>query len=796
MVCRLTDIKGETMIRKIGNLWIIDTKNTTYAFSLMETGQLEHLHYGERLFIEEEKQAECLKEKHAYQPGNVVVYDKEHQSYTLEDSLLEISGYGKGDIREPFVELTFADGSRTCDFVLESSKIRTNKEPMKTLPCSYGEGVEELVIHLRDKNYPVKLDLYYSAFEECDVITRRAVLRNEGEHSIRVDRLLSTQLDFPTDEYSMTTFHGAWAREMEKTQTRVRAGKFVNSTMAGCSSSRSNPFVMLSKDGTTEDYGVCYGLNLIYSGNHYEALEVCGQHKSRYVAGMNPQQFAYTLCEGEELESPEAVMTYADAGFNAMSQNMHHFVKEHIVRGVWKNKERPILLNSWEAAYFDINERNLLRLAKEAKDVGIELFVVDDGWFGERMNDTKSLGDWIENTKKLPNGLKGLGDKVKALGIDFGIWIEPEMVNVDSELYRNHEDWVMQIRQDNHSEGRNQRILDLCNPKVCDYIIKAVSDILEKAPVSYVKWDMNRIFSDYYSPYLAKIKAGNLDIQSETGHRYMIALYGIMKTLTERFPEVLFEGCASGGNRFDLGILCYFPQIWASDNTDAISRVRIQTSYSYGYPMSCVGAHVSSCPNHQTLRVTPLETRYAVASFGVLGYECNLCDCKKEELEEIRRQIAQYKQWRNVLQFGDFYRGVEGNQHQWTCVAQDKSKAVGMMLQELVEPNTQAHIFYAKGLAEEKKYHFYNLPTKYNIKEFGDLVNTVSPIHIRQDSMIHNVLSKFVTMPGEVENVTSYGKTLMAGVKLKQAFSATGYNEETRFYQDYSSRLYYIEEEQ
>lgn len=783
------------MIRQIGNLWVIDTKHTTYAFDRMETGQLEHLHYGEKLYIETEEDAQCLKEQHTFQPGNAVSYDKEHQSFTMENKMLEMSGYGKGDIREPFVEVTFKDGSRTTDFIYESCEILEQKQEMSTLPCSYGEAVSELVITMKERNHPLWLELHYSAFEDCDVITRRTVVRNAGEEDVRIDRIMSMQLDFPESDFTISSFHGTWAKEMERTDTPVYAGKFVNATMAGCSSSRSNPFVMLSKAGCTQDYGECYGLNLIYSGNHYEALEACGYHKSRYVAGINPQQFAYRLKKDECLESPEGIMTYSKQGFNDMSQNLHHFIKEHVVRGYWKDKERPILLNSWEAAYFDINESRLLKLAKAAKETGVELFVVDDGWFGNRENDTKGLGDWVENKKKLPNGLKGLGDKVKALGLDFGIWVEPEMVNMDSELYRKHPDWAMQVAEESHSESRNQRILDLCNPKVRDFVIDTVSGILERAPISYVKWDMNRIFTDYYSPYLAKMDGENLDVQGECNHRYMMSLYQIMKTLTEKFPEVLFEGCASGGNRFDLGILSYFPQIWASDNTDAICRVRMQTAYSYGYPMSCISAHVSGCPNHQTLRVTPLATRFSVAAFGVLGYECNFCDMKKEELEEIAKQIEQYKKWRSVLQFGDFYRGVNGNQHQWTCVAKDQSKAVGMMLQELVEPNTQSHIFKPKGLAKERRYHFYNLPTKYNIKEFGDLVNAVAPIHIKQDSFVHNVLAKFVTMPGETEDFVSFGGNLEAGVKVKPAFSGTGYNEFTRYYQDFSSRMYYMEEQ-
>jgi alpha-galactosidase len=407
-------------------------------------------------------------------------------------------------------------------------------------------------------------------------------------------------VDFDRDDLVIHSFGGSWAREMNHYETPLSGGKFVNSSLTGTSSNRANPFVMLAPKETTEDVGVCYGMNLVYSGNHYEAAEVNGYHKTRFVSGINPTQFSYTLDPGAEFTSPEAVLSYSKEGFNGLSQNLHHFVKEHIVRGIWQKKARPVLLNSWEAMYFDISESKLLKLAKAGKDVGVELFVMDDGWFGNRDNDTKGLGDWTENRKKLPGGVKGLADKITGLGMDFGIWVEPEMVNVDSDLYRSHPDWCLAIPGKNHSEGRNQRILDFCNKEVRDYIIESMSNLFSSAKISYVKWDMNRILSDCYSPSEKN--------QGQTTHDYVLGFYAVMEELTKRFPDILFEGCASGGNRFDLGMLCYFPQIWGSDNTDAICRVKMQTSYSYGYPLNTVGAHVSACPNHQTLRSTPLAS--------------------------------------------------------------------------------------------------------------------------------------------------------------------------------------------
>ena len=577
----------------------------------------------------------------------------------------------------------------------------------------------------------------------------------------------------------------------------------MNESYTGTSSSRTNPFVMLAETGTNEDSGACYGINLIYSGNHYEAMEVSGYGETRFVAGINPQSFSWQLEPGATFEAPEAVMVYSPLGYNGMSQCMHRFVREHIVRGTWKKKTRPVLLNSWEASYFDINERKLLALAKAGKEAGIELFVMDDGWFGERNDDKHSLGDWDVNPKKLPGGLSGICEKVKALGLSFGIWVEPEMVNVDSRLYERHPDWTIEIPGHAHSEGRNQRILDLTQTSVQDFIIAKMSEVFSSADISYVKWDMNRTFTDYYSRALP---AGR---QGEVAHRYVMGLYRCMKELTERFPEILFEGCSAGGNRFDLGILSYFPQIWASDDTDALCRAEIQNGYSYGYPMSVVSAHVSSCPNHQTLRVTPLETRFHVAAFGLCGYECNLGDMKEEERAAVKAQIALYKEWRDVLQWGSFYRGrsfydgkgdasclmqLPGNQMEWTCVSAEQTRAVGMLMQKLAVPNTQFHYYKPKGLAPEYRYHFYNRALKYNVKEFGDLVNTIAPVHIRQDSLVHNVVAKFVKLDGETEDYYAFGDALMyGGVRLKQAFGGTGYNGEVRHFPDFASRMYFME---
>jgi alpha-galactosidase len=750
---------------------------------------LEHLYYGKRLRIEQAADAASLAERQSFPPGNSNVYDAKYPKLSLESLRLEMSSYGKGDVREPFVEITHADGSYTSDFLFSHARIVEGKAALETLPSAYEEEgqVQTLILTLRDDQYDLTLELYYSVFYDRDVIVRSAKLINTGATPVELNRLMSTQLDLEDGGYVFTTFRGNWAREMYRHDTPANGGKLVNASYAGTSSNRANPFVMIARPDTTQDSGLCYGMNLIYSGNHYEALEVCSHGKTRFVAGINPQSFRYHIAPGECFEAPEAVMTLSEEGFNGMSRRMHAFVRACIVRGHWKKKPRPVLLNSWEASYFDISESKLLKLARAGKEVGVELFVMDDGWFGNRKDDTQSLGDWFVNKKKLPGGLKGLCNKVNSLGLDFGIWVEPEMVNVRSKLYRQHPDWVLQIPGKPHSEGRNQRILDLCNPAVVDYLAEQMTRVFSSANISYVKWDMNRIFSDYYSPYLPPQRQG------EVAHRYMLGLYSLLRTLTRRFPHILFEGCASGGNRFDLGMLCYFPQIWASDDTDAIYRAKGQTGYSYGYPMSAVTAHVSACPNHQTLRTTPLATRFHVAAFGVLGYECNLREMSAEDRRQIAEQIKLYKAWREVLQFGTFYRGRSGNHYEWTCVSPDQKKAVGMLLQVLVEPNTMFAQYFPKGLDPDRKYRFYNMEQKVEIKAFGDLLNMVSPVHIKQNSLLHNAVNKLVKMPGEVESHETWGSVLMSGVKLKGGFAGTGYDENTRFFQDFASRMYFME---
>lgn len=806
-----SDKKVDIMILTKDGRFVLSTNNTTYAFDTLATGHLEHLYYGARIdFSDDLKEFEVIKPKREFAPGNVISYDEEHQSFAPEDTCFEISSSGKGDLRSPFVGIVHHDGSRTSDFIYESHEIKKGREERKTLPGSYDENEnnETLIITLKDKSYGVKLLLYYVVYEDKDVIARYADLINEGEEEIKLERLLSLQLDMSESDYDGIFFAGAWAREMQSYRTRISNGMHVSRSNTGTSSSRANPFFMIAKEETTEDIGECFGFNLIYSGNHMEITDANSFGKVRIQSGINDEGFLYSLKKGEIFEAPEAVMCYSDKGFNLLSNRLHEFVRENIVRGEWKKKERPVLINNWEATYFKFDEDKLVKIAKKAAEVGIELFVMDDGWFGERNDDTSSLGDWEVNKKKIPGGLDGLCKKINKLGLSFGLWVEPEMVNVKSKLYEAHPDWCLANPDTPHSEGRHQRMLDLTKKEVRDYLIESLSKVFSSANIEYVKWDMNRILSDVYSHGMPA------EFMGEITHRYVLGLYEILGELTKRFPKILFEGCSSGGNRFDLGILCFFPQIWASDNTDPICRSEIQEGLSYCYPLNTMGAHVSASPNHQTLRKTPMKTRAAIASFGCFGYECNLSDFSKEEIDEIKKEIALYKTYRSVMQFGDFYRGGKGparlnpssstsvlsnpsgsgNLSEWTVVSKDKTCAVGMMLKKLALPNTQNTIYHPKGLDENFEYLFVNKELEYDIRDFGDLVNTISPIHLKQNSLLLDIIAKKVKLPSEKENYVANGRLLCtAGVRLCQDYAGTGYNENVRYAQDFSTKMYIME---
>ena len=734
------------MIRYIEEhqVFILETKSTQYAMCVRPDGHLEHLYYGGRSLDCGDQNIvglwDVAHDRSLFETGNAIALDG---GLTLESLLQELSSTGKGDVSEPFVCMTHANGSTTCDFVYESYEIKNGRDELEGLPCAveYHRGIDgrfntvneqqgtevgsgvagglqsiqayerqntagevtQLTITLRDKFYRQRLELIYVTWDDCDVITRSARLTNESDDVERVDRLMSMQFDMRMyQEYDMIHFGGAWAREMHRSVHPVRQGRVSVSSSTGTSGSRANPFFMVVEHGSSEEHGECYGFNLIYSGDHMESCEQNSYGRMRILSGINPEGFSFALEPGQSFQSPEAVMTYSDSGFGGVSSHMHAFVRRHIVRGHWADRERPVLLNSWEAAYFDINEKKLLKLAKEAKKCGIELFVMDDGWFGHRDNDTSSLGDWQENRSKLPGGVKQLADKINALGLDFGIWVEPEMVNEDSDLYRAHPEWAVRVPGQSHAEGRHQMILDLTNKDVRDHIVEAMTNVFSSANISYVKWDMNRQLTEVGSTTLPAER------QRELWHRYVLGVYDLMDRLTTDYPHILLENCSGGGARFDPGMLYYSPQIWCSDDTDAIERLKIQHGTSICYPASAMGAHVSDCPNHTVGRTTPFSTRGNVAMVGTFGYELDVTRIPEADRNEIPGQIEMFKKYNPLIRTGDQYRignVFEDNMWDaWMFVAKDKSEAVFTFVQVLGRPNYRSRRIKLKGLDPVKRY--------------------------------------------------------------------------------------------
>ena len=798
------------------NTFELKTENTSYIFTTGENNELLHLYYGAALSLESDGR-QALLQKWSNQNGCSIVHDEAGNKRCPDDEKYEISAPGTGDVKTPMAALRYTDGGTTGDFRFESYEIKDIAEVAKTheesgLPHTHTENGGEknaLVVTLKEKKTGVVMKLVYCVYEDCDCITRSCEVCGNGA-PVTVEALYSLQLDLDADAVKVSSFHGDWGREMDKCDVMLSGGSFVSGSRTGNSSNHANPFVMYGEPCVCETSGECYATNLIYSGDHRESVEFGGHGKARILTGINPDFLGFTLSENETFTAPEAVMTYSSSGYRGVSKNIHAFVRSHVVRGNWQHKERPVLLNSWEAAYFKITEHKLLKLARAAKDVGIELFVVDDGWFGKRNDDTSSLGDWYDNKEKLPDGIGALSKKIKDMGLMFGIWVEPEMVNEESDLFRAHPDWAVRDAARTQALGRNQMILDLSKTEVQEYIIKTMSDVFERSHADYVKWDMNRNFSDRFS--MGRDSEG----QRRLPHSYILGLYRVMRELTKRFPDILFEGCASGGNRFDLGILSFFPQIWASDDTDAAERCRIQTGYSYGYPQSTWSAHVSASPNHQTLRSTPLETRFAVASMGVFGYELNLCDLSADELKEIETEVEIYKGIRRTMQFGDFYRlggsvcadSFEGytagflgsrleNALLRACVVSpDKKDAVGILVNGTVRANYSHTGFRFAGLDDKALYHMVNRPRKFDVRVMGDLVNTMAPIHIKQDSALHRMVARFVKLDGETEDYRVSGSLLNnAGVSLAQTFAGVGYGENTRIYKDFEARMYFATEE-
>ena len=772
------------------NVFHLQTKKTSYILRALPSGQIEGMYYGKR--IRNHDDFTFIYDKHECGYSNATPRSQKDTSLSLDHIALEYSAYGKGDYRVPAMQISTQETGFTTDFLFKAAFVSNNKPQLHGLPSSYGES-QTLTITLEDKILGAELLMFYTVFEDCNVITRSVRLYNKSGKPFNVKSLMSMQLDLQRGDYTVLTYDGAWIRERYKHEHKLESGCFSIGSITGTSSNRHNPFFAIKSGNCDENKGECYGFNLVYSGNHIARAEISSHGLLRIQNGINPFEFDWLLSPEECLDSPESVMTFSAEGLNGMSINMHRFVKEHIVRGYWKDKERPILVNNWEATYFNFNETKILNIAKATKEIGGEMFVLDDGWFGKRNNDKSSLGDWYVNKKKLPSGIDGIAKKVNDLGLKFGLWVEPEMVSPDSDLYRAHPDWAIKTDVYEPSQGRNQLVLDLTNPDVVEYLANTLTDVFRYGNIEYVKWDNNRQMSDVFS-HRKDARSG------EFFHRYMLGLYSLWQTLNERFPQILFEACSSGGNRFDLGTFCYMPQCWTSDNTDALERIYIQSGTSYGYPQSVMTMHVACSPSFACIRQSGVEHRFNVSAFGLLGYELDVTNLSKFDKAAIKKQIEYYKKHRRLLQFGDFYRigdFFKDNIAKWQIVSTDKSESILGYFVNRVTPNWGNDVIRFEGLNEDADYELSNRTQLFSIKNLGEIINTPLPKKIDlEESKLYDYLTETVKLRCEKENYVIGGDALMnSGFKPHQPFVLSGYKlGVSRILLDTDSRMYYLKQ--
>ena len=677
-------------------------KEVSYIMKIMENGQIENLYYGKR--IKDREDFSYLHEEISRPLTSVNV--PEPGVLSMEYTKQEYPSYGTGDYRSPAFTVLQEDGSRISAFAYVGHNIFNGKKELKPLPATYTESDEEaqtLEIILYDDLIDTELVLSYTIYEAYPVITRNARFTQKGTEKIVLERALSMSVEFGDMDFEMVHLAGAWARERYVKTRKLEMGiQSIQNLHGTGSSAEHNPFLALKRLHTTESQGEVYGFSLVYSGNFLAQTEVTTFDLTRVTMGIHPEGFSWELNQGETFQTPEVVMVYSDQGLNKMSQVYHRLYRTRLMRGYWRDKARPILLNNWEATYFDFNEEKILNIAKKAKEVGVELFVLDDGWFGARNDDYRGLGDWYVNLEKLPDGISGLSRKIEALGLKFGLWVELEMVNKDSDLYRAHPDWIIGAPGRFESHGRHQHVLDFSRKEVVDYIYEMISKVLRESSISYIKWDMNRYMSEPYS------RGASAAYQGMVMHKYILGVYDLYTRLTTEFPEILFESCASGGARFDPAMLYFAPQTWTSDDTDASERVKIQYGTSMVYPVVSMGSHVSAVPNHQLLRTTPLETRGNVAYFGTFGYELDLNLLSDEEIEIVKKQIAFMKQYRDLIQVeGDFYRLLSpfaGNDAAWMVVSRDQTEAIAGFYQRLNKINASWLRLRLQGLSEDSLY--------------------------------------------------------------------------------------------
>lgn len=773
--------------RESDRTFYLDTAATTYLMMIDEQGHLEHVHYGAKIDVVDT--IDDLRLIYHFEHGSATSYDKQSKGVMLHQKRLELSTYGKGDYREPLLHLELPSGSRTVDFVYESHTIVTD---LRFPGMPQADKSETLVITLKDTVLDIRVRLHYTVFEEANAIVRNLVVINDTDQPLTLDRALSFQLDLPNRDYVLSKLDGAWIRERHIEDVDLTYGTVRFDSKKGVSSADHNPFFVLKERRTTDDYGIAYGFALIYSGSFEAFAETQTHDLVRVAMGVNSFDFRYVLKAGASFVTPEVILSVSDRGLNRLSNQFHDIINHHVVDPAFRNKERPIVINNWEATYFDFNEKKLLAIAKQAADLGMELFCLDDGWFAKRDDDTASLGDWYYNKKKLPRGLAGIGRKLNKLGLAFGLWVEPEMVNEDSDLYREHPDWAIRVPGREPSLGRNQLILDLANPDVRTYLKTTLTSLFQSAPVSYVKWDMNRNFSDVFSHHLSSQRQGAFH------YLYAMGLYEVLEHLKTTCPDILFENCASGGNRFDLGMLHYMPQTWTSDNTDAFERLLIQEGTSLCYPLSTISNHVSGDRSHQTFRHTPLETRFNVACFGVLGYELDLTTLTPFDKKTIARQIAFYKQHRRLFQFGRFRRLASvraGNETVWMVTSDDHQTAIVGYFQKQAQPNPGFRILTIDELAMGT-YHITNRPQYINVRTFGSLVNEALPIKLKVNHTLHNlVANRYLYESEQIDRTLTDDQLQHAGLVLPHRFTGTGHGDNDMILTDYDSRLYIITKE-
>ena len=672
----------------------------SYIIKILDNDQPGQLYYGKRLTHRED-----FSHLFEYAMRDMSPYAfEENSTFSLENIKQEYPTFGCGDMRFPAYEIERENGSHVVEFVYKEHKIYNGKPKLEGLPATYVESDDEaqtLELVLEDTSINTRIVLLYTIYEAFPVIARSVRFECDSDEKITLLSAMSACVDLPDKDYEMIDLAGVWARERHVRRHKLDYGIQSIYSMRGCSSYQFNPFLALARENADEFQGQVYGFSLVYSGNFLAQTEVDNYDTARVLMGIHPNGFKWTLGKGESFQTPEMVMVYSEAGLNGMSQTFHKLYRTRLARGTWRDKVRPILINSWEAFYFDFDAPKLLGLADAAADLGMELFVLDDGWFGKRDDSTSSLGDWYPNEEKLKGTLKELAEKINAKGLKFGLWIEPEMTNKDSDLYRAHPDWLLAEQGKRICHSRNQYVLDFSKKEVREYIGDMLENLLAEVPVSYIKWDLNRTFSEVFS------NGNDREYQGKVCHKYILGVYELYERLTSRFPHVLFESCASGGARFDPGMLYYAPQGWTSDDTDAIERLKIQYGTSMVYPVSCMGSHVSASPNHQTNRVTPLETRADVAYFGTFGYELDLLKLDEEDKAEIRRQIAFMKEKRDLIQKGTFYRlksPFEGNETAWMIVSEDQKKALVGYYRVMQPVNVGFKRLKLKGLKEDTCY--------------------------------------------------------------------------------------------